>query len=239
MSDLSTLEKIRSEFGAGLAERKLALLERLAKARLQSARAVHRLHEVLCFLRAYPDDARVLERVEAMLEAFDRRADLERHAGRAPEQRHRRHADRDALLRPDGALAGRALGRAAAGRLGRGRGARAPRALASAARAVRRVGPDGGPVLLARGVVRPPGGRGRERRRLPGAAHRRARSRSVRARVALPGAAPAAGAGARPGHALAHARQGPGRRRALPDDRARPAAPRAAGRRAARAARRA
>jgi len=81
MSDLSTLEKIRSDYGPGLADRKLALLRRLARQRLGSARAVLRLHEALCFLRAYPDDARVLERVEAMLLAFDRRSDLRRHAG--------------------------------------------------------------------------------------------------------------------------------------------------------------
>ena len=38
-----------------------------------------RLHEILCFLRAYPDDRRVLAVVERMLEAFPRRPDLRRH----------------------------------------------------------------------------------------------------------------------------------------------------------------
>ena len=41
---------------------------------------VLRLHEVLCFLRAYPDDAEVLDRVEAMLAGFEERPDLRRHA---------------------------------------------------------------------------------------------------------------------------------------------------------------
>jgi hypothetical protein len=40
---------------------------------------VWRLHETLCFLRAYPDDAAVLARVERMLDRFERRPDLKRH----------------------------------------------------------------------------------------------------------------------------------------------------------------
>ena len=38
-----------------------------------------RLHEALCFLRAYPDDARVLAQTERMLGNFHRRSDLRRH----------------------------------------------------------------------------------------------------------------------------------------------------------------
>jgi hypothetical protein len=77
---LRRLEALQAEFGAGPAERKLGLLGELEHARLGSAAAVARLHECLCFLRAYPDDARVLGRVEALLEGFERRADLKRHA---------------------------------------------------------------------------------------------------------------------------------------------------------------
>jgi hypothetical protein len=40
---------------------------------------VERLHEVLCFLRAYPDDARVAGQAERMLRRFARRADLRVH----------------------------------------------------------------------------------------------------------------------------------------------------------------
>lgn len=75
---LAALERIKDHFGAGCAEAKLSLLDRLARADLASARAVRRLHELLCFLRAYPDDARLLARVERMLAAFHRRADLRR-----------------------------------------------------------------------------------------------------------------------------------------------------------------
>ncbi len=76
---LALLERIRDEYGAGSGARKRALLGALARARLRTAGEVVRLHETLCFLRAYPDDARVAGRVERMLRAFARRADLRRH----------------------------------------------------------------------------------------------------------------------------------------------------------------
>jgi hypothetical protein len=77
---VAALERIKDRYGAGCAEAKLALLGRLARAELPAARAVMRLHEALCFLRAYPDDARVLARVERMLARFGARADLQRHS---------------------------------------------------------------------------------------------------------------------------------------------------------------
>ncbi len=73
---LSALERSKDHYGAGSAEAKLALLGRLERAELRSARAVWRLHELLCFLRAYPDDARVLAQAERMLARFAGRADL-------------------------------------------------------------------------------------------------------------------------------------------------------------------
>jgi hypothetical protein len=76
---LAALERRRLEFGAAAAEAKLASLKHLAHTRLGSARAVMRLHEVLCFIRAYPDNAAVLAQVQAMLVAFDRRTDLRAH----------------------------------------------------------------------------------------------------------------------------------------------------------------
>jgi hypothetical protein len=67
-------------FGPGAAREKLALLAALARARLARAGDVSRFHEVLCFLAAYPDDARVHTLVRRMLDRFERRADLRRHA---------------------------------------------------------------------------------------------------------------------------------------------------------------
>lgn len=76
---LATLERIKADYRAGSGARKRALLAALARARLRTAGQVERLHEALCFLRAYPDDARVAAQVERMLRAFARRADLARH----------------------------------------------------------------------------------------------------------------------------------------------------------------
>jgi len=77
---LRALERIAREYGAGLAARKLALFARLERSSLARPGDVLRLHEALCFLRAYPDDRAVLAGVERMLAAFARRADLSKHA---------------------------------------------------------------------------------------------------------------------------------------------------------------
>ena len=76
---LTSLDEAKGSYGEGCAEAKLALLANVEHGRLRTPRAVIRLHEVLCFLRAYPDDARVLAQVERMLGNFHRRADLRRH----------------------------------------------------------------------------------------------------------------------------------------------------------------
>jgi hypothetical protein len=73
---LAALERCRLEFGPAAANAKRALLKRLARTRLGNARAVRRLHEALCFMRAYPDDAEVLAQVQDMLAGFAGRADL-------------------------------------------------------------------------------------------------------------------------------------------------------------------
>ena len=73
---LATLERRRDARSADVRARKLQGLRLLARARLATAAQLRRLHELLCFLRAYPDDARLLAQVERMLAGFDRRADL-------------------------------------------------------------------------------------------------------------------------------------------------------------------
>ena len=82
MSALRSLDRIHREYGPGLAGRKLLHLRHLARSRLASAGEVRRLHEILCFLRACPDDALLLAQVTVMLEAFARRGDLRRFAAR-------------------------------------------------------------------------------------------------------------------------------------------------------------
>ena len=77
---LERLDRIRSTYGGeGTAAAKLECLARLERASLPRARDVLRLHEALCWLRAYPDDAALLARVERMLARFDRRRDLRKH----------------------------------------------------------------------------------------------------------------------------------------------------------------
>ena len=77
---LHRLEKLRDTFSAESASAKLPLLEQLARRRLTSARQVHRLHELLSFLHAYPDDRKVHAQVERMLGAFAQRSDLRKFA---------------------------------------------------------------------------------------------------------------------------------------------------------------
>ncbi|MCK6471598.1 MAG: hypothetical protein L6R28_07615 [Planctomycetes bacterium] len=76
---LRQLEEAKGRYEPGSATRKLDLLRQLDKARLSSARQVLRLHQAMCFLRAFPDDPAILAQTEAMLGRFERRADLRRH----------------------------------------------------------------------------------------------------------------------------------------------------------------
>ena len=77
---LRELERLKAEFGGTAPRRKLELLSGLQRGRLARAADVLALHEQLCFMRAYPDNAAVLERVEQVLHGFDRRSDLRRFA---------------------------------------------------------------------------------------------------------------------------------------------------------------
>jgi hypothetical protein len=73
---LARLERIHRRFGGRSGIEKRGLVKRLRRASLDSAARLHRFHEVLCFLRAYPDDAPLLAEVERALAAFERRTDL-------------------------------------------------------------------------------------------------------------------------------------------------------------------
>ena len=76
---LRQLEKTKDAYGIDAALRKLNLLRLLKKTQLSRAKEVFRLHEVLCFLRAYPDNKEVLAQVEQMLNSFANRKDLRLH----------------------------------------------------------------------------------------------------------------------------------------------------------------
>jgi hypothetical protein len=76
---LRKLEATRLNYGPSQAKWKLQLLASLEKKWLPSRPQVLRLHEHLCFLRAYPDNPAVLARVRRMLDRFGERSDFRRH----------------------------------------------------------------------------------------------------------------------------------------------------------------
>mgnify|MGYP001819309723 FL=1 len=67
---IKRLHAIRNRYGSDEAAEKLALLDALGELETRSAPDLGRLHLTLCFLRAFPDNRRVLERVTAELDAF-------------------------------------------------------------------------------------------------------------------------------------------------------------------------
>src|SRR5260370_7225631 len=67
------LTSVASRYTPDARKAKLELLDGLETARVGSHAALLRLHEALCFLQAYPDDAEVLARVDRALAAFPAR----------------------------------------------------------------------------------------------------------------------------------------------------------------------
>jgi hypothetical protein len=76
---LASLGRIVRRFGPGLPAKKSAVLAVLARSRLDTAGQLRRLHELLCFMDAYPDNRRIRGQVRRMLNGFSRRPDLRRH----------------------------------------------------------------------------------------------------------------------------------------------------------------
>ncbi|MGB5331318.1 MAG: hypothetical protein WBN05_02110 [Woeseiaceae bacterium] len=81
-TQLEQLRRLREEFGAQAASEKLRLLTILENQSLSHASEVERLHEALCFARAWPDNPRLLTTVNRMLGNFGERKDLQRFAGK-------------------------------------------------------------------------------------------------------------------------------------------------------------
>ena len=79
VSALHRAERLKRSFGTDVAAEKLALLLTLERARIPRATEIARLHDLLCFMRAYPDNAEILTVIERMLDGFDQRRDLIRH----------------------------------------------------------------------------------------------------------------------------------------------------------------
>ena len=79
---LADLAAIRSVYGSPDSRPRIGLLRALERSRLSTAEQVRTLHELLCFLHAYPDDEEVFRQVSRMLEGFAARPDLQRHRRR-------------------------------------------------------------------------------------------------------------------------------------------------------------
>ena len=79
-SQLERLESLREKFGALATSEKLQLLAELEHKSLGRASEVGRLHEALCFSRAWPDSPKLLATVNRMLKNFSDRKDLQRFA---------------------------------------------------------------------------------------------------------------------------------------------------------------
>lgn len=76
---LEQLLKLKFVFDPRSRQKKLELLARAESNAMPDADGVARLHEQLCFMRAYPDDRRVLKKVETLLASFSEREDLDIH----------------------------------------------------------------------------------------------------------------------------------------------------------------
>jgi hypothetical protein len=80
INGLKQLESLKLEFGPPAATQKKIFLQVLKSAQLSSADQITRLHEILCFMQAWPDDEEILSSVDAILARFDQRSDLKRRA---------------------------------------------------------------------------------------------------------------------------------------------------------------
>ncbi len=79
-AQLERLESLREKFGTAAAGEKLQLLADLEHKSLGRPSDVERLHEALCFSRAWPDSPKLLAIVNRMLKNFSDRKDLQRFA---------------------------------------------------------------------------------------------------------------------------------------------------------------
>ena len=76
---LRRLDAIKTEFGGHATREKRDLLQRLEHRRVTKSTDVERLHEVLGFLHAYPDDLELFRDVARLLHGFGSRGDVGRH----------------------------------------------------------------------------------------------------------------------------------------------------------------
>src|SRR5450755_388735 len=70
---LERLEAAKSRFGQGAAAESKLLLDQLSGSRFSDAKSLIRFHEALLFLRAFPQSASLVPRIEKLLNTFHER----------------------------------------------------------------------------------------------------------------------------------------------------------------------
>ena len=78
---LSDLEAARNHFGRGAAGAAAGILAQIARQEFREPKALLRFHETLLFLRAFPQSAALVPRVEKLLNTFHARVDRLRERG--------------------------------------------------------------------------------------------------------------------------------------------------------------
>jgi hypothetical protein len=78
---LAGIEAAKGQFGPGAAAKTRALLDQLARCTFRDAKSLIRFHETLLFLRAFPQSAVLVPRIERLLNSFHGRVDFVRQAG--------------------------------------------------------------------------------------------------------------------------------------------------------------
>ena len=76
---LTQLEKLRNLRDQQSKQEKLQLLRTLQRKRFTDSESIERFHDMLCFLRAYPDNAEILTQVEKCMSEFSSRSDLRKY----------------------------------------------------------------------------------------------------------------------------------------------------------------
>lgn len=78
---LADLESARNQFGRGAAGRVERLLKQIARHEFRDAKRLIRLHESLLFLRAFPQSASLVPKIEKLLDSFHERVEKLRALG--------------------------------------------------------------------------------------------------------------------------------------------------------------
>src|SRR6202158_4561670 len=78
---LASLEAAKSRFGRGAARAGKILLRQLPRHEFRDAQSLIRFHETLLFLRAFPQSAALVPRIERLLNTFHQRVEKLRALG--------------------------------------------------------------------------------------------------------------------------------------------------------------